>query len=102
MTDDAITQEAESIVAAFNNASPEYAPELSWYGMTAIRDGGDDAVRRGFVFDTHRYVDQDGLWALRQDGREIEYVEAEGGLGGGDGPRLSIVLPVLGREVRDE
>jgi len=41
MSDDAITQEAESIVAAFNNASPEYAPELSWYGMTAIRDGGE-------------------------------------------------------------
>jgi hypothetical protein len=92
--------EAESIVAAYNNATREHAPELSWFGMTAIRDGDAEPVREGFVFDTHGYVDQDGLWRLRQDGRQIEYVEAENATDERDDPRISIVLATLGREVR--
>jgi hypothetical protein len=92
--------EAESIVAAYNNATPEHAPELSWFGMTAIRDGDEAAVREGFVFDTHAYVDQDGLWRLRQDGRHIEHIEAENASDERDEPRISLVFATLGREVR--
>lgn len=73
MSDDPIRSEAEQIVAAFNDAAPEYAPELTWYGMTTLRDG--DEVSEGFVFDTHEYIDRDGLAALQEQGRRVEYVE---------------------------
>ena len=100
MTENAIEREAESIVAAYNNITPSHAPELSWFGMTAIRDGDADAIQEGFVFDVNGYVDQDGLWRLRQDGREIEYIEA--GDSDGDEPRISLVYAVLGRVVSDD
>ena len=91
-SDDPIKAEAESVVETFNDAKPDHAPKLSWFGMTALRN--DDEVREGFVLDTGEYLDPDGWAALREQGREIEYVETYEKCDGT--PQVSIVLAVEG------
>ena len=93
-TDDPIKAEAESIVETFNDAKPDHAPKLSWFGMTALRYG--DEVREAFVFDSGEYLDPDGWAALREQGREIEYVETYEKCDGT--PQVSIVVAVEGAD----
>jgi hypothetical protein len=90
-----LEDEANALVDAFNDAAESYSPELEWFGMSLDRDTGDQR----FVFEANSYVDGDGLAALRERGRVVEYIEAyvydaE--------TRVQISIPVEGSlEVRD-
>lgn len=69
---DLLEQEAEALVGLFNEATPDYAPELEWFGMGHDRDGD----RQLFVLLANSYMATEGLDALREAGREIQYIEA--------------------------
>lgn len=69
---DGIEQEADEITSVFNEAAPDHSPELEWFGMGIDHDTGD----RQFVMEAERYVDGDGIAALRGAGWEIQYIEA--------------------------
>lgn len=89
---DLLEREAESLVETFNDAAADYSPELEWFAMSFDRDKG-----QAFVLEAEKYIDRDGLAALREAGRAIRYIEAyefEGDVG------VQIQLPVRG-EVLD-
>lgn len=64
--------EAQALVETFNDANPDYGPELEWFAMSTDSDTGDQS----FVFEASRYIDPDGLSALRESGRHVRYIEA--------------------------
>ncbi|KOX93252.1 hypothetical protein [Halorubrum tropicale] len=69
---DGLEREANAITSAFNEAAADYSPDLTWYGMGVNHDSG----QRQFVMEAERYVDPDGLEAVREAGWKIQYIEA--------------------------
>ena len=69
---DELDREADTITSVFNEAAPDYSPDLTWFGMGLDHDTGD----RRFVMEAEKYVDADGLDAVREAGWEIQYIEA--------------------------
>ena len=70
--DGGLEREADAITSAFNEAAADYSPDLTWHGMGVNHDSG----QRQFVMDAERYVDPDGLEAVREAGWKIQYIEA--------------------------
>ena len=67
---DELSDEAHALVEIFNQAKPDYSPEIEWFAMHSDVNGGQN-----FVFEAEEYIDTDGLDALRKSGREIDYIE---------------------------
>jgi len=67
-----LDREAEEITSIFNDAAPDYSPDLEWFGMGLDHD----TKERQFVMEAEKYVDSDGLAALRDSGYEVQYIEA--------------------------
>lgn len=67
---DVLEAEAEDIVETFNDAASDYSPDLEWFGMSV-----DVTGEQSFVFEATDYICSDGLAALREDGRVINYIE---------------------------
>lgn len=75
MTDrdgDDLEVEAEALVSLFNEAAADYSPDLEWFAMGQNHETMD----RSFVLEAERYIDADGLAALREVGRTVNYIEA--------------------------
>lgn len=88
-----LEREADEITTIFNEAAPDYSPELEWFGMGVDHETGD----RRFVMEAETYIDSDGLDALRDAGWQIQYIEAHNH-GYDDEIVISINLPVRGGE----
>lgn len=89
MTGDNLEAEAEALIAQYNDAKPDYSPELEWFGMGLDHE----TEEQQFVLEATDYIDSDGLSALRACGRTIRYIEAyefEGEIG------VQIQVPVQG------
>lgn len=93
MNGDELEAEAEAIVARYNDAKPDYSPELEWFGMTLDHD----TEEQQFVMEAEKYIDSDGLDALRDAGWQIQYIEAHNHEYDDD-VVISIALPVRGGE----
>lgn len=90
-TGDQLDAEAQALETLYNNAKPDHAPELEWFGMTLDHDTGNEQ----FMLEAERYLDSDGITALREAGWEIQYVEAHSHEFDED-VVVSICLPVRG------
>lgn len=67
-----LDQAAEEIVTIYNKAIPDYSPDIEWSGM-----GHDKETKKQyFVLEAEEYIDTDGIQALREDGKQITYIEA--------------------------
>jgi hypothetical protein len=64
--------EAESLVEIFNDATPDYAPDLEWFAMSSDPETESEA----FVLEAEYYIAPGGLEALRDVGRMVAYIEA--------------------------
>lgn len=69
--DTKLDAEARALVTIFNDAKADYSPELEWFGMSHDREAGQER----FVLEAEKYIDEDGLAALRDAGREVAYIE---------------------------
>jgi hypothetical protein len=69
---DLLEEEAETLVEIFNEAAPDYSPDLRWFGM----DLDHETKEERFVLEAESYIDSDGLVALRECGRIVQYIEA--------------------------
>ena len=69
---DDLEAEAEALVELFNDAAPDYSPELEWFAMGQ----NHETMEESFVLEAKRYIDADGLAALRDAGRTVGYIEA--------------------------
>lgn len=69
---DLLEREAEALVEMFNGAAADYSPDIEWFGMSHDIETGEDA----FVLEAAEYIDNDGLDALRDHGRIVQYIEA--------------------------
>lgn len=69
---DQLEAEAHALEDVYNDAKPSYAAELEWFGMSLDHD----TKEQQFVMEVPKYVDTDGLAALREAGWEIQYIEA--------------------------
>lgn len=69
---DQLEAEAHALVEIFNEATPSYSPELEWFAMGHDRETDEQS----FVFEAESYIDSDGLAALREAGRSVNYIEA--------------------------
>ena len=69
---DALEAEAEALVELFNDAAADHSPKLDWFAMGLNHETMDES----FVLEAERYIDSDGLTALRDAGRTVEYIEA--------------------------
>jgi len=92
-----LEREADEITTIFNEAAPDYSPELEWFGMSLDHDTGDQR----FVMEAEKYVDGDGLNALRDAGWQIQHIEAHNHEYDDD-VVVSISVPVQGGGRRDE
>lgn len=63
---------AEALVDLYNAAKPDHCPELEWFGMGLNHDTGQEL----FVLESPRYINREGLEAIREAGRSVRYVEA--------------------------
>jgi len=90
---DELEREADEITTIFNEAVPDYSPELEWFGMGVDHETGDHR----FVMEAETYIDSDGLNALRDAGWQIQYIEAHDHEYD-DEVVISINLPVRGGE----
>jgi len=75
-----LEREADEITTIFNEAAPDYSPELEWFGMEA-----------------EKYIDGGGLDALCDAGWQIRYIEAHNHEYDDD-VVVSVALPVRGGE----
>ena len=85
---DLLEREGEALVEMFNDAAKEYSPELEWFAMSYDREKG-----QAFVLEAEKYIDPEGLVALREAGRVVRYIEAyefQGDVG------VQIEVPVMG------
>lgn len=87
--DDLLEREADALAEIFNEASPDYAPELEWFAMSHDRE----TDKQRFVFEAFDYIDTEGLQALRQHGRTVQYIEA---YEYGDNVSAQVHIPVQG------
>lgn len=69
---DLLEREAEALVEIFNDAAPDYSPDLEWFGMGVDHEDLDEQ----FVLEAPEYIDNEGLDALRDHGRVVRYIEA--------------------------
>jgi len=69
---DLLEREAHALEDLFNDAKPDYSPELEWFAMGLDHDTGEQS----YVMECERYIDGDGIAALRDAGWEIQYIEA--------------------------
>lgn len=67
-----LEREAFAIESIYNNAKPSYSPELEWFAMGLDHDRDQEQ----FVFQSEKYIDREGIEALRDAGRKIRYIEA--------------------------
>jgi hypothetical protein len=88
-----LEREADEITTVFNEAAPDYSSELEWFGMTLDHD----TCEQQFVMEAKKYIDRDGLNALRDAGWQIQYIEAHNHEYDDD-VVVSIALPVRGGE----
>jgi len=72
MSEGELEAEAEALVELFNSAAPDYSPELDWFAMGQNHETMD----KSYVLEAERYIDADGLDALREAGRTVKYIEA--------------------------
>lgn len=72
MSEQQLEAEAHAIETIFNEAAPDYSPDLEWFGMTVDHE----TEERSFVFESFGYIDTGGLTALRECGRKVRYIEA--------------------------
>lgn len=93
---DDLEREAGQITSIYNEAAPDYSPDLEWFGMTLDHD----TEERQFVMEAEKYIDRDGLDALRDAGWQIQYIEAHNHELDDD-VVISIALPVHGGEASD-
>jgi hypothetical protein len=68
---DLLEAEADALVEIFNSAAPDYSPDLEWFGMSPDHE----TETQQFVLEAEGYIDPDGLAALRDCGRTIDYIE---------------------------
>jgi len=66
--------EAHALEDVFNAAKADYSPQLEWFAMRYA----PETETQYFFFEVEEYADSDGLDALRDCGREIHYIEANG------------------------
>jgi len=69
---DDLEAEAEALVDLFNSAAADHSPNLDWFAMGLNHETMDES----YVLEAERYIDADGLDALREVGRTVNYVEA--------------------------
>lgn len=81
-------QEANELVKIFNDAAPDYSPELNWRGMSY----NQHTDTQQFVFEAGSYIDDQGISALRNHGRTIDYIETRVDDNGNS--RIQIQIPV--------
>jgi len=91
---DTLEREAEEITTIFNEAAPDYSPDLEWFGMGLDHDTGN----RRFVMEAEKYIDSEGLDALREAGYEIQYIGSHNHELDED-VVISISLPVRGSDL---
>lgn len=72
VTGQLLDAEAEALVAEFNDAAPDYAPDLEWFAMSTDRN----TEQQYFVFEAAGYIESQGLAALREAGRVVHGIEA--------------------------
>ena len=86
---DLLEAEADALVEIFNGAAPDYSPDLDWFGMGLDHE----TETQQFVLEAEGYIDPDGLAALRDCGRTIDYIE---GYEYDGEVQIQIQLPVRG------
>jgi hypothetical protein len=71
---EALEAEAHALEDIFNTAKTDYSPQLEWFAMRY--DAETDT--QYFYLEVEEYLDNDGIEALREFGRDIHYIEANG------------------------
>lgn len=71
-TGDLLEREAHALEDLFNDAKASHSREIEWFAMGLDHDTGEQQ----FVLEAPRYIDGDGIAALREAGWEIQYIEA--------------------------
>lgn len=93
---DRLDAEAHGLEAVYNDAKADFSPALEWFGMSLDHD----TKAQQFVMEAEKYIDRDGITALRERGWDIQYISAHNHEFDDD-VVVSICLPVRG-EVPDE